>query len=73
MKSMLNIFNINSTNTWLMNRNRRKDDKLTKGLYFKIKQDSLLQFAQQIGFSDKFKNKRLILIGRMGCYLKHGI
>ena len=69
MKLMLNMFNINSTKTWLMNGNRRKDGKVTKGLYFKIKQDSLLQFAQEIGFNDKFKNERLILMENMGCYL----
>src|SRR3989344_354391 len=62
MKFMLSIFNINTTETWLMKGNLRKDGKLTQGLYFKIKQDSVVQFAKAIGFNDRFKNKRLILI-----------
>mgnify|MGYP001592012012 FL=1 len=72
MKLMLNMFDINSTKTWLMNGNKRKDNKVTKGLYFKIKQGSLLQFAKEIGFNDRFKNKRLILMKRMGRCSQHG-
>lgn len=59
LKSMLNTFNINTTNTWKTKANTRKDGKITKELYFKIKQDSLSQFAKKIGFSDRFKNQRL--------------
>jgi len=66
MKLMLKMFYIDSTKTWIMNGNRRKDNKITKGMYFKIKQNRLVRFGQQIGFNDKFKNKRLILVGRMG-------
>lgn len=62
MKLMLKLFNIDSTNTWLIKANKRKDGKITKGLYFKIKQSSLKQFAKEIGFIDKFKNHRLSLI-----------
>lgn len=61
MKSMLKWFDVNSTRTWLIKGNERKDGKVTKGLYFKIKQDSLEQFAKEIGFTDKFKKERLIL------------
>jgi len=60
---MLNVFNINSSETWQIEGNLRKDGKITKGLYFKIKQSSLGQFAKEIGFNDRFKNERLILIG----------
>jgi len=35
---MMKKFNIESTNTWLIKGNNRKDGKITKGLYFKIKQ-----------------------------------
>lgn len=59
MKSMLRKFEINSTETWLIKGNERKDGKTTKGLYFKIKQASLRQFAKEIGFSDRFKKQRL--------------
>ncbi len=62
MKLMLNKFDINSTKTWLIKGNTRKDGKITKGLYFKIKQDSLKQFAKEIGFTNKFKNQRLSTI-----------
>ncbi len=72
MKLMLNMFDINSTKTWLMNGNKRKDSKVTKGLYFKIKQGSLLQYTKEIGFNDKFKNERLILMERMGRCSQHG-
>ena len=66
MKLMLSLFNISSTKIWLMKGNGRKDGRTTKGLYFKIKQDSLFKFAQEIGFNDRFKNKRLILMEKMG-------
>lgn len=59
MKYMLNEFDINSTKTWLIKGNNRKDGKVTKGLYFKLKQASLRQFAKEIGFSDRFKKQRL--------------
>ena len=59
MKFMLSKFNINSTKTWLIKGNRRKDGNITKGLYFKIKQNSLKQFAEEIGFTDRFKKQRL--------------
>ena len=62
MKLMLKLFKIDSTNTWLIKANKRKDGKITKGLYFKIKQNSLKQFAKEVGFIDKFKNHRLSLI-----------
>jgi len=62
MKFMLNSFNIKTTNSWLIKGNQRKDGRLTKGIYFKIKQNSLKQYAQEIGFTDKFKNKRLSFI-----------
>jgi len=59
MRLMLNKFDINCTNAWLMKGNKRKDGKITKGLYFKIKQDSIKRFAREIGFTDKFKKQRL--------------
>ena len=59
MKSMLDQFKINSTATWLIKGNKRKDGKITKGLYFKIKQGSLKQYKIAVGFSDRFKNQRL--------------
>ncbi|MBU1199661.1 MAG: hypothetical protein KKF46_01305 [Nanoarchaeota archaeon] len=59
MKLMLSRFNIDSTKTWLIKGNLRKDGNLTKGLYFKIKQSSIKQFALEIGFNDRFKNQRL--------------
>ena len=62
MKIMLNRFNVKTTKAWLIKGNHRKDGKITKGLYFKIKQNSLKQFAEEIGFTDKFKNKRLSFI-----------
>ena len=62
MKSMLEEFDINSTKTWLIKGNNRKDGKITKGLYFKLKQTSLKQFAKEIGFSDRFKKQKLSTI-----------
>lgn len=59
MKAMLRNLNINSTNTWLIKGNKRKDKKITKGLYFKISQRSLKQYKKEVGFSDRFKNQRL--------------
>lgn len=44
-----------------MKGNIRKDGQITKGIYFKIKQASLDDFAKQVGFSDRFKKHRLIL------------
>lgn len=60
IKKILNIFGIITTETWIMKGNVRKDGSITKGLYFKISQKSLLQFAHEIGFSDSFKKERLI-------------
>jgi len=62
IKLILNRFNVNSTKTWLIKGNVRKNGKVTKGLYFKIKQGSLKQFAKEIGFTDRFKKDRLSLI-----------
>ena len=62
LKEMLSMFNVYSTAVWLIKGNLRKDGKITKGLYFKIKQESIVQFAKNIGFNDRFKNSRLILI-----------
>jgi intein-encoded DNA endonuclease-like protein len=59
IKDMLNMFSIESTKTWVMDGNKRKDGKITKGLYFKIRQKSLAQFAKEVGFSDNFKKQRL--------------
>ena len=61
LKYMLSRLGIDSTKTWLMKGNKRKDGRITRGLYFKIKQNSLQKFAQEIGFNDTFKNERLIL------------
>jgi hypothetical protein len=62
MKLMLSQFGINSTKTWLIKGNQRKDGKTTKGLYFKIKQNSIKKFAKEVGFTDRFKNQRLSLL-----------
>ena len=62
LKEMLSMFNVDSTAVWLIKGNLRKDGKITKGLYFKIKQECLVDFAKNIGFNDRFKNSRLILI-----------
>lgn len=62
MKMMLKTFEINSTETWLIKGNQRRDGNKTKGLYFKIKQDSIKSFANEVGFNDIFKNQRLSLI-----------
>jgi len=62
LREMLYKFNVNSSAAWLIKGNIRKDGKITKGIYFKIKQDSLLDFARNIGFNDRFKNERLILM-----------
>ena len=71
---MLSEFNINSSETWQIKGNVRKDGKITKGLYFKIKQSSLEQFAKEIGFNDRFKNERLILIkGAKSSYSSMGL
>jgi len=70
LKFMLAKFGVFSTKTWIMKGNIRKDGKITKGLYFKIKQGSLTQFASQIGFSNKFKKQRLSTVSG---YLKDGI
>lgn len=59
IRLMLNNFDISSTNIWLIKGNARKDGKLTKGLYFKVRQKSLKQFSKEVGFTDKFKNQRL--------------
>ncbi len=60
--SMLSKFNIHSAKIWLIEGNIRKESNVSKGMYFKIKQDSLRQFSKEIGFTDRFKNKRLSLI-----------
>ena len=62
LKFMLNMFDVNSTNSWLIKGNNRKDGSVTKGLYFQIRQNSLKRFAEEIGFTDKFKKQRLSLI-----------
>ncbi|MBW2984138.1 hypothetical protein KY361_03430 [Candidatus Woesearchaeota archaeon] len=62
MKFMLGKLGINSTKTWLIKGNKRKDGKITKGLYFKIKQGSLNKFSREVGFTDRFKNQRLSLL-----------
>lgn len=61
LKDMLNQLGIKTTKGWLMKGNIRKDGQITKGVYFKIKQSSLDDFAKQGGFSDRFKKHRLIL------------
>lgn len=60
LKDMLNRLGVQTTKPWLMNGSFRKDGIATKGVYFKIKQNSLPAFAKNIGFSDTFKNTRLI-------------
>ena len=60
LKDMLGRLGIETTKDGLMKGNVRKDGQITKGAYFKIKQDSLNNFAKQVGFSDKFKKHRLI-------------
>lgn len=62
IKEMLSRFNVYTSSSWVIKGNLRKDGKITKGIYFKIKQGSLLDFARNIGFNDRFKNERLILI-----------
>ena len=62
MKFMLNMFEIESTKSWLIKGNKRKDGRITKGLYFKIKQGSLKRFSNEIGFTDRFKKHRLSFI-----------
>ena len=37
----------------------RKDGKITKGLYFKIKQESMFRYFNEVGFNDRFKKERL--------------
>ena len=59
IKSILSQFGIESTKTWLMKGNLRKDGKTTKGLYFKIRQNSITRFSKEIGFSNRFKKDRL--------------
>ena len=61
LKTMLDFFDVGTSKTWLMKGNIHKGGVATVGLYFKIKQDSITKFAEQIGFSDRFKNGRLIL------------
>jgi len=60
LKDMLNRLGVQTTQSWIMKGNFRKDAITTKGVYFKINQDSLPIFAENIGFSDTFKNNRLI-------------
>ncbi len=60
LKDMLNRLGVQTTKPWLMNGSFRKDGIATKGVYFKIKQTSLRAFAENVGFSDTFKNSRLI-------------
>jgi hypothetical protein len=59
MKELLLGFDIETTNSWLMKGNLRKDGMKTNGVYFKIKQSSIQQFAKEVGFNDRFKKLRL--------------
>ena len=58
LRCLLGVFDVETTKPWVIKANIRKDGDKTKGLYFKIKQKSIKQYIQQIGFSDKFKKKR---------------
>ncbi|MFQ6020507.1 MAG: LAGLIDADG family homing endonuclease [Candidatus Aenigmatarchaeota archaeon] len=64
MKDMLKRFNIETTKTWIINGNLRKDGYKTKGLVFDIKTKSLESYKEQIGFNNINKRNKLIKWGR---------
>lgn len=59
MRAIMLKFKIESTKPWSIKANDKKDGKSTKEIYFKIKQGSIKQFSEEIGFSDRFKKQRL--------------
>jgi len=62
LKEILLNFQVETTKTWITNTNARMDGTNTNGFYFKIRQQSIHTFAREIGFSDRFKKRRLSLI-----------